>query len=39
MAGQHQFLMTPGPLALSDEVKALMQSNGCCLASISTNTI
>lgn len=25
MAGQHQFLMTPGPLALSDEVKALMQ--------------
>lgn len=25
MSGQHQFLMTPGPLALSDEVKAQMQ--------------
>lgn len=25
MSGQHHFLMTPGPLALSDEVKAQMQ--------------
>ncbi|MPW23764.1 2-aminoethylphosphonate--pyruvate transaminase [Paraburkholderia piptadeniae] len=25
MAGQHRFLLTPGPLALSDEVKAQMQ--------------